>query len=147
MIVAFDFDDTLFVKNIDQSIGEPISEVISVLKKLKERGDKIIVFSGRSTEEIREHLDRLGIPYDYVNEEAFSEEAKDIPKTESNKPYYDVLVDDRSVNPKGLSEKELLEDIDRIGEVSVETERKESGEKQKIEKLPYDEFEFLVRLV
>ena len=69
-IIAVDFDGTLCVDKYPE-IGEPYEEVIQCLKELKQRGDKLILWTCRKDERLREAVEwcaERGIIFDAVNE-------------------------------------------------------------------------------
>jgi hypothetical protein len=69
-IYAFDFDGTI-VKNEYPQIGEPIDEVIELIKEIKDNGDYIILNTMREDEKLTEAVDfckTLGIEFDAVND-------------------------------------------------------------------------------
>lgn len=76
--------------------GKPIPKAKESLQKLKERGYIIIIWTTRNNkEEIAHYLKKLGIPFDYINENPFQ------PPDCSNKIYADYYVDDRAIEFRG----------------------------------------------
>lgn len=107
---CFDLDNTLVtapkIKG-DYSTVEPIEEVINCVKKLKNAGHKIIIYTARRMKThsgnigsvfadigsvTLETLDRFGIPFDEVY---------------FGKPYADFYIDDLMINPRFDLNKEL----------------------------------------
>lgn len=91
-IVAIDFDDTCVI-NAYPGIGKQLFLVEEVLKRVIEKGNKLILFTRREgvqLEEAKEWFKLREIEIEVVEEdvETFSE---------SHKPYYDYLIDDRSI--------------------------------------------------
>ena len=87
----------------------------AVMKKLFDEGHKIWIYSGRATEEIlgklKEHfqVEQDELPVHRINElviKSFEEY-----KTPSGKPYFDILIDNRTVNPMGKDETVLYDTI------------------------------------
>jgi len=76
--------------------GKPVPGVRDALKKLKEMGFVIVVWTTRDNiEDIARVLREHKIPFDYINENPFQ------PPDCSNKIYADVYVDDRAVEFNG----------------------------------------------
>lgn len=99
MIIAVDFDGTIVEHNYP-SIGEPIKNSFKYLKKLKEDGHKLILWTCRSNDHFGDMLDlavnfcrEKGVEFDQVNENI-----KDISFQPSPKIYADVYIDDRQIN-------------------------------------------------
>jgi len=105
MKIAIDFDDTIAVKNPDGSIGEPIGDILELIKDLKAKGHQVFIFSGRENEEIDAWLKERGIvPDGYITSD------------EAYKKDWEILIDDRAVNPTGKNKKIILEQIDLIAQ-------------------------------
>ena len=105
---AFDMDGVIadyhgFV-SVD-FLGDPKQEVVKAIKMLKDLGHKIIVYSTRGTELIKEYCKKHGIPVDYVNENP--------EKSGLNpyKPIAQVYVDDRAVCYRDEKAEDLVERI------------------------------------
>lgn len=98
MIICFDFDDTLFTENPDGSIGQPIFEMIDLLKRLEDEGEIVTIFSGRPTEEIEQKVKELEMIVYQINDKKL----KDFEgwKTATGKPYWDLYIDNKGVNSK-----------------------------------------------
>ncbi len=95
-VIAFDFDGVLAQydgwKGIDV-LGEPIQETIQAVRKLKEEGYKILIFTARvETPKLREWLKDNNVPYDAIN--------KNVPGIPYNtaKPFYHCIIDDRALH-------------------------------------------------
>ena len=135
MIVAVDFDGTLFENIIDGivpdsdqplPIGEPIRLTIEFMKALRLKGHKVMLFTCREGIHLSEAVNRCsaeGLTFDSVNESV-----KEIP-FKSRKPYADYYLDDRSVGSampviKRLNA-QLQNDVFRIRRflVTIEPER------------------------
>lgn len=54
--------------NDTETIGSPRPDVIEVLKKLREEGWKIVVYSCRASTEIAPYLTHNSIPFDEINQ-------------------------------------------------------------------------------
>jgi len=110
-VICFDFDGVIATyngwKGFDK-FGKPIWKTINVMKKLKEKGYFITIFTTRAdTPKLRKWLEKYGVPYDSLNSFAHN------PPNTSFKPLWHCYIGDRSVNPINLSEEELLEQIER----------------------------------
>ena len=120
MKIAIDFDDTIAVKNPDGSIGEPIGDILELIKNLKAREHQVFIFSGRENEEIDAWLKERGIvPDGYISAD------------EAYKKDWEILIDDRTVNPTGKSKEGILQQIELLAKreapsQSVAVERKGS---------------------
>ena len=88
LIIAFDFDNTIF--DIHGN-GDTYPEVTRVLQDARKAGHTLVLFTaneGYRLQMIRVYLNELGLNPDYVNE---SPVFKD-----NRKPYYNILLDDRA---------------------------------------------------
>jgi len=105
MKIAIDFDDTIAVKNPDGSIGEPIGDILELIKDLKAKGHQVFIFSGRENEEIDAWLKERGIvPDGYISiDEAYKKD-------------WEILIDDRAVNPTGKNKEIILRQIEMIAQ-------------------------------
>jgi len=103
MKIAIDFDDTIAVKNPDGSIGEPIGDILELIKDLKAKGHQVFIFSGRENEEIDAWLKERGIvPDGYISAD------------EAYKKGWEILIDDRAINPTGKDKEIILKQIEMI---------------------------------
>lgn len=101
-ILALDLDGTAlkydgtFVKN---EFGEALRGMVEELQKLKEAGVAIVIWSCRGdSPEMRAHLDKQEIPYDYVNDHPWN--GPDGPR----KIYADWYLDDKAIAYNGISD-------------------------------------------
>lgn len=105
MIIAVDFDGTI-VEHRFPEIGLPIKGSISVLKKLKKEGHKLILWTCRNNQDNSFNNRKLlteavvwcankGLIFDAVNNNIEGLGFRPTPKI-----YYDVLIDDRNINSK-----------------------------------------------
>lgn len=90
IIVAFDFDNTVFDYHNN---GDVYDSVISILRTCKDMGCTLILFT--SCEESKydfmlEYLSSIGIHPDYINEQP------DYIPFKGKKIYYNILLDDRA---------------------------------------------------
>lgn len=95
--VAVDFDGTLAEETNFPDIGEPREGAREAMKRLRESGARIIIFTVRGKKyekDIREWLEHHEILFDYINENP------DQPKDSSGKIVADVYIDDRAVNAR-----------------------------------------------
>jgi len=93
LIIAYDFDNTVFDYN---EKGYGFENVIELLRVCKEIGCYLTVFTSDGPEripQIESHLKANNIPYDGINENP------DIIKFNGRKIYYNILLDDRSGLP------------------------------------------------
>lgn len=90
IIIAFDFDNTVFDYHNN---GDVYDSVISILRTCKDMGCTLILFT--SCEESKydfmlEYLSSIGIHPDYINEQP------DYIPFKGKKIYYNILLDDRA---------------------------------------------------
>jgi hypothetical protein len=102
-ILALDLDDTL-LHDAHPDLGKPVAGIIPQLEALRATGWVIVIWTVRNEDkEISEHLKRLGIPFDYINDHPWNI------KGASRKIYADVYLDNRALNfdgeTKGLAAK------------------------------------------
>ena len=102
--IAFDFDNTIAVKNEDGSIGPMIPETVKALNLLKSKGHEIYIFSGREDDEVRKFLVDNGISFDRI-----------VSPQESYTKNWDVIIDDLSVNPVGQPAEIIVMMAERVG--------------------------------
>jgi len=91
LIVAYDFDDTVF--DYDKS-GATYEQMIELLKVCKKMGCTMIVFTCRPFEQydiVENYLKEKGIPYDFINENDPTVEFET-----SRKIFYNIFFDDRA---------------------------------------------------
>jgi len=114
VIIGVDFDDTLFKENPDGSVGEPMKDNIEAVKKLYEMGHIIRIISNRPSDEIKKYVEENKIPVHRINE--LEIEAADIPDAGTGKPFYDVFMDDSTVNPNIFDGADaVVEEMLRLG--------------------------------
>ena len=138
MIVAFDFDNTLFQMNQGLQIGQPIPATVNLLKRLYEEGHTVIIYSGRKSEEIQPVLDRHHIRVHRINSKEV--EQVDIYKTPSGKPYYHVFIDDKNLNPLDKTETELYQEVLSLGMLQQNLEHLQ-GHLPKNENISYEKLQ------
>ena len=106
MIFAFDFDGTI-VEHIFPEIGPLRKNAVEVINRLYDEGHTIIIWTVRShtdnkVDEMKAYLDKIGLKYHKINEDA-DEVANHPDFTDfSPKVYADVYVDDRDY--KGIDD-------------------------------------------
>lgn len=103
MVIAVDFDGTLFTNNFP-NIGEPIWKTIEWVKHRKSIGDKLILWTCRCDEQLQIAVDaceKVGITFDFINsnDTVRMEEFK----SDSRKISADIYVDDKAIRPEELS--------------------------------------------
>jgi hypothetical protein len=96
-ILAVDLDGTLLhYDDIEKPLGEPVDGIVKELQAVKAAGWKIIIWTVRSNvEEIKKHLSRFEVPFDYINENPWQ------PPEGSNKVAATVYLDDRALTFNG----------------------------------------------
>jgi phosphoglycolate phosphatase-like HAD superfamily hydrolase len=104
LYIAYDFDNTVFDYH---NIGDNYPKVEKLLKFLKEKSFKLILFTandGEDLEDIVKYCKFSGYEPDYINES---------PVQNTKKPYYHILLDDRA----GLCSayKVVLKVLNRLG--------------------------------
>jgi hydroxymethylpyrimidine pyrophosphatase-like HAD family hydrolase len=96
MIYAIDFDGTL-CENRFPDIGPPREHVIEAVKKIKEDGDTLILWTCRCGERLQEAVDfckHKGLEFDYINENT-KENIKQY-GNDCRKVYADFYIDDKA---------------------------------------------------
>ncbi len=89
LIVAFDFDDTVFDWHKE---GHQYNAVINLLKKCKSLDFVMILFTCREGELLQDavsHCESLGIKPDYINQCSRKDR-------NGRKPFYNILLDDKA---------------------------------------------------
>lgn len=99
MILAIDFDGTI-VHNDPKThaIIGPRMEVIAAVKRAKEAGHILILWTARANERLQEAIDyckEYGLTFDYHNEN--SKEALDHPFGDARKIYADFYLDNKAI--------------------------------------------------
>lgn len=112
LTAVFDFDGVIAEKTDSfefDVFGKPIQTTIDVMKLLKSKGWKIVIFTCRqATPKLEQYLKDNNVPYDELNRNS------DNPPDTSNKPISDVIIDDKAINPVGASKEEMLKLITEI---------------------------------
>lgn len=110
MIIAVDFDGTLFENNFPE-IGKPKYEVINYILERKAKGDIIILWTCRAGDSLQRAISKcneFNLSFDYINENATFDKA--LYRDESRKIYADLYIDDHALNPSVL-----VEDLSLLG--------------------------------
>lgn len=99
-IYAVDFDDTLAITNFPL-IVEPKMNMINVCKRLRQRGNIVILWTCRCGADLAAAVDyckQFGLEFDYINEGT----PENVEKfgNDSRKIFADVYIDDKSYNPE-----------------------------------------------
>lgn len=87
LIVAVDFDETLYSENGDHS------QMIELIQACYKMGCKVVIFTCRTEDEypfVKEALRQLNVPYDYINENI-----PELTIDTSRKIFYSIFFDDR----------------------------------------------------
>ena len=96
-IIAVDFDGTL-VEDKFPKIGEPIARVWDHLKKAQDNGAKIILWTCRNGDKLKEAVEfcsAYGLHFDAINENL--DECKVLFDKDTRKVYADEYWDDKSI--------------------------------------------------
>lgn len=103
MIIAVDFDGTIATDRFP-NIGEPVFFAIECLRKFKEVGHKLILWTCREDSPERKYLTEAvefcrshGVEFDAINENTPDSPYNLLGK--SRKVYADIYIDDKSVLP------------------------------------------------
>ena len=108
---AFDFDGVI-ARNDGfkghEHANEPIPETVEAIRNLKAKGHKILIYSTRSSDFLRNYCDNHDIPIDYYNENP------DTPAPNMGKPVAYVYIDDRAIRYTGQSAQELVNEIENF---------------------------------
>ncbi len=105
---AFDFDGVIAHYNGFKGhdhFGKPILATVEAIRTLKNRGHKILIYSTRTNESLKNYCETHDIPVDYYNENPEVD-------TGSPKPVAYLYIDDRAVRYVGQSTEALLDEID-----------------------------------
>jgi len=118
-VIAFDFDATLATYSRPwrkEVLGYPIESVIKALIHYYVNGYYILIFTGRKNNKLlREWLEMNGVPYHSINTNPIHHEG-----TSEFKPYFQVLIDDKAINPTNLksgkskSTRKLIKEINQV---------------------------------
>ncbi len=101
-VIAVDFDGTLCTNKYPE-IGEPILPTILYVKRAREQGDTIILWTCRADAELKAALDwcaRQGLVFDYVNSNTTENIA--LYGSDSRKIFADVYIDDKAADIDAL---------------------------------------------
>lgn len=88
LLVAFDFDDTIFDFH---NKGYEYPALVDILKQCQELGFTLILFTGNEGEKLYdciEYCNFLGLTIKYANESPIMKE--------NRKPFYNIFLDDRA---------------------------------------------------
>lgn len=108
MIIAVDFDDTLFETEFPV-INRPKQDVVDWVKEQKKLGYTVILWTCRENEHLKQAVDAcksVGLDFDYINEN--SPELNKIYQNDSRKIGADVYIDDKSKHPEDLTPSETF---------------------------------------
>ena len=110
--IAVDFDGVLSSysgwKGFDV-LGEPNAHMIEAVKKFKQSGFSITIFTTRpATPVLIKWLEDNGVPYDSINSNGHN------PPMTSIKPIYHLIIDDRALNYHGQGVDEVVAEAKKI---------------------------------
>lgn len=118
LVIAYDYDNTVFDYH---NQGHSYEMVIDLIRRCREKGFELIVFTGSATSrfgEIKEYLDSHNIPFDRINENP------SFFKSDSRKIFFNIILDDRAGLPTAYNVlKRLLDLIDKPKETSIPKEQ------------------------
>jgi len=100
--IAVDFDGTIAEHAKFPEIGEPVPDAFMWLRKFKQWGDTVIIFtirSGKELDQAVEYCREHGLEFDGINEDPDQSEWTDSPKA-----YADVYIDDLGIGCPLLEE-------------------------------------------
>lgn len=98
-VLAVDCDGTLLEYRKPPEFGPPIPGIIDELRKVKEAGWHIAIWTCRNdSQELRAHLEKHDVPFDFVNEYPYW------PPDGSAKLSAEVYLDDRAMEFCGTTE-------------------------------------------
>lgn len=100
--IAIDFDNTITKEDAYPYIGEVREDAIRVMKRIKEEGGKICIWTcrcGNDELKVKRFLAENKIPYDTFNE-PFPEMIAQFGDGNPRKVFADIYIDDRSLHAK-----------------------------------------------
>ncbi len=117
--ICFDFDGVIAKYDGwkgEDVFGSPNWKVVQAIKALHAEGYQILIWTTRQkTAALKAYLHRNKIPHHSVNSTAHN------PPRTSNKPIFDLMIDDRAIGYHGQDTEKLLRTIDhemrRLGSV------------------------------
>ena len=98
LVIAYEFDNTVAHPSNDEQFAYPV--LIDALREAEALGLHLLVFTGRQEDQINNvvtYLNTNRIPFHYVNK------SPEYIKFESQKPFYNLLLDSRAGLAEGLS--------------------------------------------
>lgn len=95
MIVYVDVDGTLCetVKDADYSKAQPIGSMVDHVNDLYDKGHEIVIYTARGS--------TTGIDWRQVTEDQLRTWGVKYHRLRLDKPYYDLMICDKTVNPTG----------------------------------------------
>lgn len=103
MLIAVDFDGTLFTENLFPKVGLPIFKNINKVLQLQELGHTLILWTCRTGQALKDAINaskKVGIYFSFINEN-YPERIKDY-DIESRKINADIYIDDRAIRPEDI---------------------------------------------
>ena len=101
MVIAVDFDGTLVENGVYPYASKPIIKNIEYIKKMKSEGHKIILWTCREKESLKNAIkfcNDYGIELDAINENVDIEDKIRDFGYNSRKVYADIYLDDKSIS-------------------------------------------------
>lgn len=98
IIVAFDFDGTITLKDEYPNIGTPNIDIINIIKSLQENNVKVILWSCREGVELNDAVTfcmAYGIKFDAINENL--PVIQEYCGKDTRKIYADLYIDDKAI--------------------------------------------------
>lgn len=116
-VICFDFDGVIATYERPfkyNELGKPNYKVIKVMRYYYEKGYYILIFTGRiKTCKMENWLKQHHVPYN-----SFNTNPLPYPLTDNFKPYYNVIIDDKSINVhckfNNKNSNQLIKEIDEI---------------------------------
>ncbi|HET9641753.1 MAG TPA: hypothetical protein VFP46_02820 [Candidatus Paceibacterota bacterium] len=110
-VIAFDFDGVIsqtngFVHHFHSD--EPNPKVVEAIKKLRAKGNLILIHTTRGDDFVRGYCEAHGIPFDYINRRP------DVEGENPGKPIASVYVDDRALTYRDQDTDALVDEIERF---------------------------------
>lgn len=104
MVIAVDFDGTLFRENKYPEVGEPIWKNIEKIKRLQDEGHTLILWTcrfGENLEKAKNACKNVGLNITLANENC-PERMKLYNGSDPRKIGADIYIDDRAVRPSEI---------------------------------------------
>jgi histidinol phosphatase-like enzyme len=94
MIIYIDLDGTLCSQEINYKDAKPIQYMIDYVNSLYHKGNTIIIWTARGT--------GTGIDWEQITKSQLNTWGVKYHKLKFKKPIYDLIIDDKAINPKEI---------------------------------------------